>query len=393
MKCFSTINRYVFQSLLPPFFISLLFLTFVFLMGRIPEITRMVMNRNADLSAVFMMMAYMLPRFMEFTIPMSVMIAVLLTFMRMAGENELIALKGAGLSIYRLLPPVLVFCLAGILVTLWFTVAGIPWSRLSLKRLTLDLARSNMEMALQERQFNSELDKVVIYIAQADIKTGRLTDVFIEDRRARDVVGISIAPSGELIQSEAAVYTIRLHDGVINQVNAEQGSVNHIYFRFYDINLDLSENMEENHPEITKRLNEEKLGDLIRLIRSGIQDEKKRRSALMELHEKLAIPFACLSLGLLAFPLGVQSNALRKSSGFGLGVSFFIIYYLLLAAGWSAGETGQLPPAAAMWLPNAVMGGAGVYLLYRNAREKPVSWPSFAVRAVQALRNRIVKKG
>jgi lipopolysaccharide export system permease protein len=391
MKPLSIINRYIFREFLSPFIISLFFLTFVFLMMRIPEITNKVVNFNADISSIFLLMAYMLPRFMEFTIPMSVMIAILLTFMRMSGENELLALKGAGVSLYSLLPPVLIFSLAGVVLTSMVTVAGVPWGRLSLKKKTLELARSNMDMALQERQFNSELENVMIYISQVDMKTKKLTDVFIEDRRTKGVVSISIAPFGELIRTEDAIYTIRLLDGVINQVNENEGSVNHIRFGNYDINIDLNDTG-RGEVQIAKHLSEESLTDLIRMVKTGGTDDKLLRSALMQLHEKFSIPFACLSLGLLAFPLGVQSNSLQKSSGFGLGVFFFLLYYFFLAAGWSAGETGYFPPGLAMWLPDIIMGCAGIFLLVRNAKEKPVLMPVFLRSFITVLRTRIQRR-
>nr|NJM03511.1 LPS export ABC transporter permease LptF [Desulfobacula sp.] len=391
MKSLSIINRYIFRELVSPFIISLFFLTFVFLMIRIPEITNKVVNFNADISSILLLMAYMLPRFMEFTIPMSVMIAILLTFMRMSGENELIALKGAGVSLYSLLPPVLIFSLAGVVLTSMVTIAGVPWGRLSVKKKTLELARSNMDMALQERQFNSELENVMIYISQVDMKTKKIKDVFIEDRRTKGVVGISIAPSGELIRSEDAIYTIRLYDGVINQVNEEQGSVNHILFGNYDINIDLNDTG-KGEVQVAKRLSEEGLMDLIRMVQAAGADDKLLRSALMQLHEKFSIPFACLSLGLLAFPLGVQSNSLQKSSGFGLGVFFFLLYYFFLAAGWSAGETGNFPPGLAMWLPDIIMGAAGIFLLVRNAKERPVLMPVFLQKCLTVLRSRILKR-
>mgnify|MGYP006309261695 CR=1 FL=1 len=126
MRAFTLINRYVFKEFFPPFAISLCFLTFVFLMTRIPEIMNLVVNYNAALGAVVMMIVYTLPRFLEFTIPMSVMVAVLLTFMRMSVENEMTAMKGAGLSLYRLLPPVLMFCVLGTLLTLFITLFAVP---------------------------------------------------------------------------------------------------------------------------------------------------------------------------------------------------------------------------------------------------------------------------
>lgn len=389
----STIHRYIFKELIPPFGISLFFLTFVFLMTRIPDITNMVVNYNADPRAIFSMIAYTLPRFLEFTIPMSVMISVLLTFMRMSGDNEIIALKGAGTSLYRLLPPVLLFCFLGTLLTLWVTVFGVSWGKLSIKKKSLELARSSIDLALQERQFNSQLKDIMLYVSHVDMKTKKLTDVFIEDRRSKNSTSISVAPSGELIRSDNdLLYTIRLYDGAINQVNTLDKTVSHIQFGHYDINIDLAA-LNNTGNTLNKELDERSLSDLVRFIRTGIKDKTHMSAALMVLHEKFSIPFACMSLGLLAFPLGVQSLTLRKSSGFGMGIFFFLLYYFFLAAGWSAGETGYFPPALGMWLPNGVMGGAGLFLLVRNAREKPVQLPGFVRRLPRRVLTLVNRKG
>ena len=179
---------------------------------------------------------------------------------------------------------------------------------------------------------------------------------------------------------------------MINQVNAEEGSVNSIHFGNYDMNIDLNDMAGRGGGQIVKKISEERFFDLIRIIKTGTNDNKLFRTALMQLHEIFSIPFACISLGLLAFPLGVQSNSLQKSSGFGLGVFFFLLYYFFLAFGWSAGQTGKFPPGLAMWLPNIIMGGAGIFLLIRNANEKPVRVPMFLKKNITAIKNSILKK-
>ena len=81
---------------------------------------------------------------------------------------------------------------------------------------------------------------------------------------------------------------------------------------------------------------------------------------------------ACLALGLLAVPLGFQTTPNRRSYGLSLGLGFFVFYYLLLSAGWGFGESGNYPPAIGMWLPNLVVGGLGIFLLYRTGEEQPL---------------------
>ncbi|MFH2092450.1 MAG: LPS export ABC transporter permease LptF [Pseudomonadota bacterium] len=389
MMPFYIIHRYVFRELLFPFWVSLFFLTFVSLMTRIPEITNLVMNYNASLSSVGLMIVYTLPRFLEFTIPMSVMISILLTFMRMSGENEIVALKGAGVSLYKLLMPVLVFCLLGVLLTMWVTVFGVSWGKMSIKKKSIEVARSSIDAALQERQFNLEIKDVMIYVSYVDMKTKALKDVFIEDRRTRGMVSISVAPAGDLIRLDnEQLYTIRLYNGVINQVDLDQKSVSNIQFGAYDINIDLGL---INNKEISAELDERNFMNLVRLIRAGISDKLELSAALMELHEKLSVPFACLTLGLLAFPLGIQASSLRRSSGFGMGILFFLLYYFLLAAGWSTGETGLFPPILGMWLPNVIMGSIGVFFLVRNARENPVAFPMVFEKTVNFINKQMIR--
>lgn len=376
MKVFKRIHTYLFFEFIPPFAISTFFLTSVFLMTRIPEITNMVVNYNSSITDILVLISYTLPRFMEFTIPMSAMISVLLTIMRMSGENEIIALKGAGMSLYKLLAPVLIFSVMTLFITLWVTVYGIPKGKLALKLKTIELARSSIDAALQERQFNSQLNGIMIYVSHVDMGTRELTDVFIEDRRADNMVSISTAPRGRLVRQENQdIYTIRLYDGMINQVNVKNHSVTNINFGHYDINIDLIA-MEKNKPtQVSKDFDEMSLHELLQRIRNGFKKAEMDNEARLVLHEKFSIPFACLALGVLAFPLGIQSISHRKSNGFGMGMGFFLLYYLLLAVGWSGGEAGHYPPVIAMWLPNVVMGGAGIFLLIRNAKERPVHLP------------------
>ncbi len=368
--------RYIFRELLSPFGVTLLFLTFVFVMTRIPDITNMVVNYNMGISAVFFLVVYTLPRFMEFTLPMSVMIAVLLTFMRMSGSNEIIALKGGGMTIYRLLPPVTFFCALMTLVTLWITVWAVPWGRVSFSVRGAEMARANINVALKERQFNTPFDNVMIYVNAIDVKTTRLKNIFIEDGRSPDSVNITVAEEGLLVSRvHEGLYTLTLKNGIINQVGLDRGAAHQISFDTYDINFDVGV-PEGQQVKNEKDLYEMRPRELWAVARDPKVTVKQRTQAGMELHEKFAVPFACLALGLLALPLGLQSLSSRHASGFGPALVFFMGYYMLLALGWSAGETGGYPPVVAMWVPNGVMGAMAVYLIRRVARENFLQFPN-----------------
>ncbi|MDP2646812.1 MAG: LPS export ABC transporter permease LptF [Desulfobacterales bacterium] len=387
----SIINRYVFREMIPPFVINLSFFTFVFLMTKILDITHLVVNYRIDLWTVIRMLIYSMPFFLEFIIPMSVMMAVLLAFLRLSSDNEINALKAGGVSIYGLLPPVLLFSLMGFVLTGLVAVYGLPLGRLAFKELVFKVASSNIDIGLKERTFNDSFKDVMLYVNKIDLRSKGLIDVFIEDRRTENIVITVVAPQGTLFREpEGMIFHLGLSNGMINQVDLENKSVNSIRFDTYDIRLDLKKALPVagGGPKDEEEMS---LSELRRFIKdAGIKNDKYYL-ALMEYHKKFSIPFACFVLGVLALPLGIQSKSAKRSFGIGLGLVFFLLYYILLSAGWVFGEAGIYPPVLGMWVPNIVMGGLGVFLLIRTARERPVAAGAF-LGAVKDRFFRPVKK-
>jgi lipopolysaccharide export system permease protein len=370
MKISSVIYRYVFKEMMPPFVINLMFFTFVFLMVEMLKVTNMVVNYRVGVFTVLIMLAYSTPYFLTYVIPMSVMIAVLLTFLRLSGDNEIIALKSSGMSIYGLLPPAMLFCMLGCLLTLFMTVYGMAWGRLSLKELTYKIVSSNLEIGLKDRTFNDSFEDVVLYMNKIDPKTKELQDIFIEDKRSQNIVSTVVAPRGKLSsEPDEYVYRLILYNGVIYQVDAKNRSTNYINFETYEVRLDIKQ-AASSFNQGTKNTKEMNLVELRNYLNHNTRRNNQYYNALMELHKKFSIPIACFALGLLAVPLGIQSGSTKKSFGLVLGMIFFLIYYLLLTAGLVFGETGEYPPVIGMWVPNIVMGGLGLYLLVQTANDR-----------------------
>jgi len=362
MKINSIVNRYLFKEMIPPFVINLLFFTFVFLLTRILDITNMIVNYRVSLSAVSLMLLYSIPHFLEFVIPMSVMMSVLLTFLRMSGDNEMVALKAGGISVYELLPSVFLFCLIGCFLTGFMTIYGKPWGRMSFKTLTYEVIASNIDIGLKERTFNDKFKDVMLYMNRIDLKNNLLIDVFIEDQRAKNVVSTVVAPTGKLLsEPDNLVFHLQLYDGSINQVDLKNRSVHSISFDTYDISLDLKKDVSAAKSR-QKDEKEMSLFELFHYLKASVAKNSQYYSALIEFHKKFSISFACFALGFLAVPLGIQSESTRRSSGLGLGLILFLAYYLLLSAGWVFGEAGKYPPVIGMWVPNIVMGSIGLYL-------------------------------
>lgn len=368
-----TLNRYVFFELIPPFVMSLAFFMFVFLMGQLLDITNLIVNYQVSLAVFALLLVLSLPYFLVYIIPMATMMSVLLTFLRMSGDNEIVALKAGGVSMYRLLPPVLGFASICMVATGVMGLYGMPWGKSAYERLALDVARSNFNIALRANTFNDAFPGVVFYINDIDQQTRELKDVFIEDRRDEAVRSTVIAPRGYLFEGEDPyVFTLRLYDGMVNTVQIDARSAHATRFTTYDIRLALHQEAADSRKRRQDR-REMMLSELIEYVNTAETRNRRYYSILMELHMKFSIPFACLALAVLAVPLGIQTLTSRRAAGLGIGLICFLFYYLLLSAGMILGETGVIPPAAGMWIPNFFMGGLGVYLWVKTARDSPVA--------------------
>ncbi len=357
-----------------PLGVNLFFFTFIFLMGKMLKITKLIINYQVEAGVIVRLLVYSIPHFLVFVMPMAVMMAILLAFMRMAADNEILVMKSAGVSLYRMIPAPLAVIVCGTLATLVMTIYGMPLGKLAIKRLTYEALATHANVGLQARTFNNRFEKVTLYVNAVDTQTMQMQDIFIEDRRNPQAVATIVAPTGQLIRlPERRAVRLRLFNGLINQIQRGEQSANVLRFATYDFvfNFKPADKLARYK---RKDEDEMRLAELRAHIRSVRSDPDDYYEALNEYHSKFSIPAACLALGLLAIPLGVELKSNRKSAGLGMGLSLFMMYYIMMSAGRSLAEVGLVEPALGLWLPNAVFGAGGIIMLVRSANEKPLYW-------------------
>ncbi len=390
MKINAIIYRYIFKEILIPFSICLSFFTLLFLMAEMLKIVDFMVSYSVSLFTVLMLLVFSILQFMLFVIPMSSMLSILLAFMRLSADNEITALKSGGVNIYRLLPPVLLFCFLGWLLTIYISIYGMPMGQAAARELVYNSIASNIGAGLKdkERTFNGDFDGVMIYINKIDVNGNELKDVFIEDHRYKGFRYIVTAPKGKFQSDpEKLKLSLKLYDGFINYVDVK-GRISPGRFGHFNVAFDL-EKKAINTRKYDKEVSVEGLIKIIKK-RSKKKDEKYIR-ALLKLHQIFSIPFACFTLGLLAVPLGIQSKSAKGSAGLVIGLGLFLAYYIMLSGGMALSEASKYPPAAAMWIPNLIMGSLGVFLLVKTANEKSFNI-NFFVPWSRSIRKYIVKK-
>jgi lipopolysaccharide export system permease protein len=385
------LHRYIFQEVATPFLLGLGVFTFVLLIARLLKLIELVVNRGLPPTQILRLLGYLLPAFLEVTVPMAMLLSILIAFGRLSADSEMVAMRSSGLSIYQLAPPVVLFVGLTTVVTGALSMYARPWANHKLKQELWEIARTRATAGLRPQVFTDEFPGLVIYAEQIDGRTDHLVHVLISDERDPNQHNTVFAREGYMISdNETQTVTLRLLDGSIH-TTGEGSSDYHTDFETYDVNLDLREAFagptakDDDPQELT-----------LPQLRAAIDQKgagNPSPAMLVELHRKFAIPFACVVFGLLGVPLGIEPARAVRSRGFAVSLAVIFTYYILLSVGQGFAEQGSIPAWLGLWLPNIVFGTIGVVLLRRAARERALLGTWFhdlaaQVRGALALRLR-----
>jgi lipopolysaccharide export system permease protein len=357
-----TIDRYILQELGAPFAQSLGALTFILLTREILRLVELLINKGVGLVPLLKTFLLVLPSFFVLTLPMACLIASISAFSRLSSDRELTAMQATGVSMRRLLHPVLLFSAAVFLATLYLSQYAQPWTGQSTKKLVLTLLRDQVSLAFDEGVFNSPTDKVVMYIGERSLPGGP-SGVFISDARSQGEPRIIVARDWSVINDPLHNRVgMTLLDGTIHVNPRDPREYRMVMFAHYDFKLDLSESLS---PTPEERLSLQHIRDKI----AETNGEDPRYLRMLQDHYKdLAVPVSTLLFGIIGMPLGIVIKRSGRSGGFAVGILVVLLFYVLnvIADYWVSSRV--LTPFAAAWFPNAVFSAACAWLFYSRAR-------------------------
>jgi lipopolysaccharide export system permease protein len=351
-----------------PFFTSLGVFTFVLLIAKIMELTDLVVTKGVGLDIVLQLLLYTLPYFFVFTIPMATLLGVLLAFLRLSSDNEITALKAAGVGLSQLLPPVAVLALLAWGLCSSLAVWALPWGNNKFENLVFQVARAKTDLALRERVFLDTFSGLVIYINRLPGE-GNLQDVFIVDERDQSRVHTIVAKRGRLYPVVEGKVLLRLYDGTLHSVGGGLNSAQTATFQTYDVRMDAPAGMVA--ARTSKHEKEMFVEEILEEMDKFAPGSKPFNLLDMELQKKFTLPFSCLVMALIGLPLGTHTRS-GRSWGVAVALVVFFSYYLMLSAAWSYGVSGAYPPRIGMWVPNLIFGLFGILMFNRELKETPI---------------------
>lgn len=367
MPKITILDRYVAREVLAPFGMGVALLTFALVTGKLLKLTDMVVNHGVSIGEVLGLIAFIMPAFLELTLPMAVLLGVLLGFGRMSGDREMIAARACGVSLYRIAIPVMMVAFVVYLIASWFAFSIRPWANVSLEQRLFYLTRTRMSAALREKIFNSDFQGLVIYVDKLPAGTDALQGVMISDGRTPDQQNTIIAQRGLLLPDEQHnSITLRLFDGSIFGVDTRSNDSHVTSFKTYDLTIQPNETLGSTW------LSSDELSypALLAAIRDGRAAGKRNYEAETELARKYMIPIATLLFAMLGVSLGLKPARGGQSERFGVSVALFFFYYALMRVGQSLGENGSLNAFVAMAIPDVVFIALAVWLFVRAAEDR-----------------------
>ena len=178
-----TLRRYLARELALAFLAGLALSTFVLAVMRIMELVDLAFARGVPASRVAALFGYMLPSYLEVTLPMAFLLSIVVAFGRLTRDGEIVAMYGSGLNLRQIARPIFFFSIGVAAFAFVLAVFTRPWATRRIDATISEMARTRFTAALRPGVFSTWLDDVVIYVGAIESTNGALTWVMLADDR------------------------------------------------------------------------------------------------------------------------------------------------------------------------------------------------------------------
>lgn len=365
-----TLYLYLLKEQCAPVLICLAGAVFVLVTGQLLQLMRILFASSCSVKDIVELILYAIPRLMLYATPMAALLGVMLAFVRLNSDNELMAFRAAGTGFLGFLPPVLGVLLLLTVVCFVNAVWLLPASNRAFEAKLRSLGRTSLPSILEEGVFISTIPKLVLFFRSVDHTNYEVKGIFIQDQREPNQE-VTIAAKRAKIDfpPDSSAIIFRLYDGMITRTSKNLKDAQAVSFKKYDFTLSMDDILGAAKKAMMGR-GEMSLAQIYHKVKTAMG-----KAALvwwsLELEQRLAFPSACLFLGLLGPPLGSMFRQRGRMTGITIGIGIFLAYYVLLSAGRTFGYNGIVSPFLAVWTPNLLCVALAVYLWTKLHRETP----------------------
>lgn len=428
------IYKYILRNHLAPFVFSIFIVISVLLLQFLMRFAERLIGKGLDFWIIVQLIMYNLAWMVVLVVPMSVLIATLMGFGAMSQNNEVAIMKSSGMSLYKMMTPVLLASVVVAFLLIQFNNHVYPNANYSARLLMQDISQKKPTLSLVPGVFSQEIPNYSILARDIDRETNKLIDLTIYDTSDPSFINIVSAKKGNIYFSgNQEKLMLDLYDGEIHTTDLiDRENYRRLIFERHKISLPADQFLfRQSGPGSTRGDRELSAQDMLiivdslktirddhaknyltdikdyftadsaflntqrpqgamfkhsylrvenklRSIRNNISSKLKRiennskeaNRFWVEIHKKYSLPFACIVFVLIGAPLGTMVRKGGVGAAAGISLIFFLIYWAFLIGGEKLADRGLLSPFWGMWSANFFLGALGIFLTVRAAKER-----------------------
>ncbi len=321
-----------------------------------------IMRNQVSVFTVGEYLLNVVPYFLYSTTPLTILLAVLITFGLLQRSNEITAIKATGISLYRIVVPVLIasMLIAGVLFL--SDQLYLPYTNKRQDALRNQIKGKPAQTYLRP-------DRKWIFGQHSDIYYYQFFDA------DRDVFG-----GVSVFQFDPHTFQIT-HRITADRAHWSQSMHRWVYEEGWERSLNgsaierCSPFDAATFPELTeapayfkkeiKQSSEMSYDELSRYIHDLEQSGFDVVRLRVQLQKKIAYPLITLVMAVLAIPFAVSTGKRSALTGVATAIGIGVVYWTISGLFEAMGNLSQLPPVVAAWSPDLVFGFIGGYLILR----------------------------
>src|SRR4051812_21565611 len=355
------IDIYILRRVLMPLLAAVGIAMAALLMQRLIHLLDLFANRGSPLSIILKMLGNLVPFYLGIALPAALFIGVLYAGSRLSSDSELDAMRASGLSLLRLMVPVLGLALVLVVISSYLLGWLQPYTRFGYRALVHLVTDTQWDSAIERGAFFTGFGGKTILIGDISDGGRTLSKIFVKEK---DDTGRSIvltAERGDLLKQSDLSLVLSLHNGIRSETSPNGDATRAMTFTQLDLPLesiapDPFRPRGEKESELT-------FPELIKYY-FNTPDSLDIEDITAEIHERLVRTISIFFLPFLAFPVGISSRRTSKSLRMVVGVLFLIFYYEILQFGEAMIRKQALSPFVALWVPCAIFTACSLWLFW-----------------------------
>jgi len=393
------LSRYVFREILTSSFLATALATFVIFLQGIGKLFELLVH-SAKGPVVLQLFALALPPILLLSMPFGVLVGILVGLGRLSSDNEMIAMRSAGVSTRIVVAPVLSFAFAAMLLSGAFAVWLNPLAIRAEYKILNTVAAAQLTADVEPRVFEDQFtnDNTVLYVNDVKSENGPVavwTGVFIADLTppAERKTGVKDAQPGPRVTvAREALVVPDVKNNRLQLTLSDMGIHASPYHEIAPSGATALQ-AEPTKQQQAKPYSEMLTKELMTFIRQTPKNTQDGTDSRIELHRRFALPVACLMLAMVGIPLGASSRKGGRSAGYVWAIFLaFFCYYLSYITLTSLARSHSMPVELASWLPNAGFAIAGIVMIARMESPGDRDWIGSVRQVVMGWVSRIPDK-